>query len=200
MERVRNPLTTRKTILEASFDEIYLKGFQASSVNNIIKKTRLTKGAFFHHFPTKLKLGYTVVDETLTEMTQRVWLDPFEKIEDPIQALEEMFLGRIKAFQESPVILGCPLNNLAQEMSPIDEGFRQRIQQLFELWIGGFSDGLAQGQEKNYISGQIDCDLTAFTLVSLMEGLFSLAKSSQNIKILKKGRQAFKIYLESLKP
>jgi TetR/AcrR family transcriptional regulator, transcriptional repressor for nem operon len=200
MERVRNPRTTRKIILEAGFEEIYLKGFQASSVNNIIKKTRLTKGAFFHHFATKLKLGYTVVDETLREMTQLVWIDPLEKNEDPIQALEEMFLGRIEAFQDAPVILGCPLNNLAQEMSPIDEGFRQRVQQLFELWIGGFSDGLARGQGKNYISKQIDCDLTAFTLVSLMEGLFSLAKSSQDIKILKKGQQAFKTYLESLKP
>ncbi len=63
-----------------------------------------------------------------------------------------------------------------------------------------YSDGLARGQEKNYISKQIDCDLTAYTLVSFLEGLFGLAKNSQDIKVLKKGRQAFKTYLKSLKP
>ncbi len=199
MGRVRDPIATRKTILEASFEEIYVKGYQASSVNNILKKTQLTKGAFFHHFSTKLMLGYAVVDETLTDVTKLFWIDPFDSIEDPVIALEEMFLERVRTFQEAQIILGCPLNNLAQEMSPIDEGFRERIQNTFELWINGFAKGLEKGKINNYISEEIDSHLTAFTLVSLIEGLFSLAKSSQDLKILEKGHKSFKSYLDSLR-
>ena len=41
----------------------------------------------------------------------------------------------MKVLEGSPLNLGCPLNNLAQEMSPLDEGFRTRTQQVFELWM-----------------------------------------------------------------
>lgn len=199
MGRVRDPIITRKTILEAGFEEIYLKGYQASSVNNILKKTRLTKGAFFHHFSTKLKLGYAVVEETLTDVTRQFWIDPFDEFDDPLAALEKMFSDRITMFRNAPVILGCPLNNLAQEMSPIDEGFRIRIQQVFEYWIKGFADGLEKGKLNGTIAKDVDSQLTAFTLVALVEGLFCLAKSSQNIEILEKGKQSFGAYLESLR-
>ena len=48
--------------------------------------------------------------------------------------------------------LGCPLNNLAQEMAPVDEGFRSRIETLYRDWRRGLAKALRQGQH----SGSID--------------------------------------------
>ena len=58
----RQPDLTRQRILEASFAEIHRQGFQAASVANILTTTGLTKGALYHHFPSKKDLGLAVID------------------------------------------------------------------------------------------------------------------------------------------
>ena len=67
-KRTRNSERTRNHILEKAFDEIYRQGFQGVSIDKIVENTQLTKGAFYHHFPTKNNLGYALVDESLREM------------------------------------------------------------------------------------------------------------------------------------
>lgn len=200
MIRTRDPKTTRHSILQSSFEEIYFKGFQAASVNNIIKKTKLTKGAFFHHFKTKLDLGYAVVEELLTALTFQIWIEPFKGDDNTISVLEEMYLGRITAFKNAPAILGCPLNNLSQEMSPIDDGFRERIQRVFELWINGFAEALENGKQAGVVSNGINSQLTAFTLISMIEGAISIAKGTQDIKFMDQGLLSYRNYLQLLKP
>ena len=64
-EKIRDLLRTRGELLNAAFMEIFTNGFQGVSVDKIIAKTGLTKGAFFHQFPSKLDLGYALVDEVL---------------------------------------------------------------------------------------------------------------------------------------
>lgn len=56
---------------------------------------------------------------------------------------------------------GCPLNNLAQEMSTLDEGFRQRIEDSFTLWIDALAEVLEEAKTKNYISKNTDCQSVA---------------------------------------
>jgi AcrR family transcriptional regulator len=56
---------TRLKILQAAFDEFYKWGFQAASLNHIVESARATKGALFHHFKGKNKLGYALLDEFL---------------------------------------------------------------------------------------------------------------------------------------
>jgi AcrR family transcriptional regulator len=60
---IRHPLTrfTRDKLLKAAFEEIYRRGFQAASLDTILAKAGVTKGALYHHFPDKGALGYAVV-------------------------------------------------------------------------------------------------------------------------------------------
>ena len=122
---------TRSALLAAAFEEIYKYGFQAASVANIVKRTHLTKGAFFHHFPDKKSLGYAVVDEVIAKMIRSQWVAPLRESRDPLTTIADEFEKGIEMLAQAPVNLGCPLNNLAQEMSPVDEGFRQRTAGVF---------------------------------------------------------------------
>src|ERR1041385_2107660 len=64
----RDKEITRARLLQAGFDEVYAHGFQAASIDRILERLDLTKGAFFHHFPTKQAFGYALVDETIADM------------------------------------------------------------------------------------------------------------------------------------
>ena len=57
--------------------------------------------------------------------------------------------------------LGCPLNNLAQEMSNIDEGFRQRLETIVAQWRSILSQALRRGQSEGTVRTDLDADATA---------------------------------------
>ena len=198
MTRVRNAPGTRKALLEAGFGEIRLHGFQAAGIERILRQTGLTKGAFFHHFPTKKDLGYAVVDEVVAGMITRQWVTPLAETDAPLETMAQAFAGGIAVLETESPILGCPLNNIAQEMSPIDAGFQQRTQAVFDLWLAAFRFALANGQRAGSVRQEVDPDHVAFALVAQIEGTLSLAKNAQNPAALRIGLEGFRRYLAEL--
>ena len=67
---------TRELLLGAAAREIHAHGFQAASLSRILAETGVTKGALYHHFPSKLALGYAVVDECYAPRLRKHWIDP----------------------------------------------------------------------------------------------------------------------------
>ena len=116
---------TRKQLLLAAFEEIYRVGFQAASLQKILLRTGVTKGALYHHFPSKQALGHAVVDEIISVMLREQWIRPLETSTTPLLTMRQMILDAGSRMTGEDVRLGCPLNNLAQEMAPVDEGFRE---------------------------------------------------------------------------
>jgi AcrR family transcriptional regulator len=118
-------------LLQAAFQEVYHSGFQGSDLEAILDRAGVTKGALYHHFENKEALGYAVVDEVLATMMRDKWLRPLEHAKNPIDALARI----VRSTSTKPEWLrrGCPINNLAQEMSPLDEGFRRRLATLVRI-------------------------------------------------------------------
>jgi AcrR family transcriptional regulator len=139
--------TTRQRIVRIAFEEFYRYGFQAGSLNRIVEETGLTKGALFHHFAGKQELGYAVVDEVIWPQFKATWIDPLEQSADPIRDTKRLL--RQMADQGPSICIsltqGCPVNNLAQEMSPLDEGFRQRLEKIYMAWRLALKTALANG-------------------------------------------------------
>ncbi len=199
LKRHRNAARTRQAILQAAFAEMYQHGFQAASVANILKSTHLTKGAFFHHFPTKRALGYAVVDEVIAEMVRGQWVVPLSQSDDPLGTILAEFERGIEGLLSMSVNLGCPLNNLAQEMSPLDPGFQQRTQHVFEMWVDCFAQAIGRGQARGQIKPEVQARETALMLVAQIEGLLSLSKYSQQGDVLRIGAQNLRAYFQTLR-
>ena len=96
--------------------------------------------------------------------------------------------------------LGCPLNNLAQEMSPIDEAFRQTIEQVFQMWREGLAKALRRGQAAGNVRQNLDPDTVAAFLVAAIEGAIGTAKNAQRAKLLSACLRSLVEYIESLRP
>jgi TetR/AcrR family transcriptional repressor of nem operon len=193
----QNP--TRRKILESAYQQIHRNGFQAASLNPILARTGVTKGALYHHFPNKRALGYAVLDELIKEMVMQFWLRPLDNCSDPIDALKRRIREAGKSISKEDVLLGCPLNNLCLEMSPIDDGFRQRVNQIYEFWREGFARAFRTGQANGTVSARIDpMDCATFTVAALA-GCRSLAKNAQSRELLTAcGRNLIR-YLETLR-
>lgn len=198
---VRNPDQTRQRLLEAAFDEIYQRGYQGMRVDDVLKRTGLQKGAFYHHFNSKHALGCAVLDEVInSEMSER-WVQGLEHCDDPIPAIEHIIDDLIAAeTSEDEVILGCPLNNLAQEMSAQDDEFCQRVRGIFEQWIELLTQAFVRGQTAGTIRKDIDPQAVSLYLVASFEGCIGLAKATQKMDTFLTCRQQISHYLKSLQP
>ncbi|MFC1573627.1 TetR family transcriptional regulator C-terminal domain-containing protein [Candidatus Latescibacterota bacterium] len=197
MNKSYKNISTRHRILVTAFREIHRKGFRATSVNDILEKCKLTKGAFYYHFKKKLSLGYAIVDELVRDIIYEVWLQPLETCENPIDCLIDMLISA--KIDKNMVFEGCPLNNLAVEMAPIDEGFRQRLNHVYEMWITVIAGSLSRGIHHRQIRPDIDTYETAAFIVASMAGCRSLAKNAQSTDLLTLCHNSLMLYFESLR-
>jgi TetR/AcrR family transcriptional regulator, transcriptional repressor for nem operon len=199
--RTRQPDVTRDKLLTAAFDEIYRRGFQAASLDTILAQAGVTKGALYHHFPDKAALGYAVVDEVVKDLLLQRWLGLLQQqAGDPLTKLQRVLRHRAAELTADELELGCPLNNLAQEMSPLDERFRRVVNATFELWRNGFAEALRRGQTRGSVRREIDAKKVAGFVVAAIEGSYGLAKSAQSAPMLRSNLELLSDYLDTLRP
>jgi len=191
---------TRSKILMAAFDEIYHRGFQAASLSNIIKKTDTTKGALYHHFKSKKELGYAVLDEVIYTTLKANWIDPIKNTDDPIIIIQKILVESGNQMTEEDIRLGCPLNNLSQEMSPIDEGFRKRITKIYAEWQDSIESAVERGKAVGNIRKDTNSKQIGMLFVATLEGCLGMAKSTQSLETLMSCGHGLIEQLELLKP
>ena len=205
MSRAYRPDETRRQILEAAYGVIHRHGFQAAGLNDILALTGVTKGAMYHHFPGKMALGYAVIDELVKDYVEDWWLAPLDGAdgdgdEDPLAALARTIQNNMTERVPEIHHLGCPLNNLAQEMSPIDGGFRQRIEELYRNWRKRLSRALTKGQHAGTVAATVDTDEAATLIIGAIQGAFSQAKSAQSMAPFHDCMAGLNRYLMGLRP
>lgn len=191
---------TRNKILMAAFEEIHYRGFQAASLNNILKNTGITKGALYHHFKNKLDLGYAVVDEVIYETVRKNWIEPLNGTDDPLTTLQNILIESSTQMTREDVIQGCPLNNLSLEMSPIDEGFRERISLVYDAWQKAIEEACERGKLAGNFHTGTDCKQLSLLFVVTIEGCMGYSKSTQSLETLMNCGKSLISQLELLRP
>jgi TetR/AcrR family transcriptional regulator, transcriptional repressor for nem operon len=199
--RKREPGITREKLLAAAFDEIYRRGFQAASLDTILAKAGVTKGALYHHFPDKRALGFAVIDNMVRKLLLERWLGVLNRQPgDPLTAIQGMLRERTVRLTDHEVEFGCPLNNLAQEMSPLDESFRRRVSATYDRWIAGFGKVLKKGQSEGSVRRDLNPRQVATFLVGAIEGSFGLAKSARSEAMLRSNLEVLSRLVDGLRP
>jgi TetR/AcrR family transcriptional repressor of nem operon len=125
------------------------------------------------------------------------WVQPFQNVDDPIDALIRAVRG-IRV-QPKDVCGGCELNNLAQEMSPLDAGFRKRLETIFDAWRDAVASVLREGQAHGSVRRDVEPHDAAGLLIAMVEGYGSLAKNAQDPKVMKAGITNIVSWLQSLR-
>src|ERR1043165_1579485 len=93
--RPRDGRQTREVILEAATGLMHLKGYQATTLDDVLRESGVGKGNFYYYFKSKEDLGYAIVDQIITAFLERT-LDPcFSDPATPRLAQIRCFFGRV---------------------------------------------------------------------------------------------------------
>jgi TetR/AcrR family transcriptional repressor of nem operon len=170
-------IDTRGEILQKNFEAMRLYGFQGLRTDKVIAQMGITKGAFYHYFKDKLNVGYAVVDELIAPSYISTWKNLSTQGVHVIDAISNTLRCIAGYSNQETIHLGCPLNNLIQEMSPLDEGFNKRLSSILNEERKMIRQGIEGGIADGTILADTDADaLTLFILASL-EGSYAIGKS-----------------------
>ncbi len=177
-------MSKKQEIISIAREIIHSKGYQATSINDILHAANIGKGQFYHYFSSKYDLGLAVVEDLIQEWDRQLIVDILQSTEEPKAKLNKMLDWAITFHAEMEKKPGCPIGNLAIEMSEHDETFRVRIQQFFERWIGAIEAALDEMIKQNQLDSTTDTQKSAQAMVAMIEGGILLMKNQQNIHFL----------------
>lgn len=193
--------TAREALLDAAFSEMYLHGYRAAGIEEILTQSGVSKGALYHHFGNKQGLGYAVVEERVRPLVRERYIKPFRESSDPPQALRRMGERMEDELMKAGILQrGCPLNNLIQEMSGVDDGFRQRLASILSEWRDTIANGLRGGQAAGTVNRKANPDEAGTFIVAALMGAVGFAKNAQDVLPFETCRRVLEVYVETLRP
>ncbi len=183
--------TTRKNILEKAFALIYKNGYQATSIDEIIATTQVTKGALYYHFKSKDDMGLAMIKEILYMVTTSNILKALDATKSPQSEIYGMMNSLLNNTTFFKIEYGCPIVNLIEEMAPLDTKFAKELRKLFVQWKKQIIDYLDEAKKTNIIKDNIDSEQVAVFILIGYNGARNLGK------IL--GKSSYNSYLKELK-
>lgn len=183
---------TRLTILHKAFELIYTKGYQTTSVDEIIATTQVTKGAFYYHFKNKDEMGVAIIEEILKPTMQEHFIKPTEVSQNPIEDFYNMISYLLLQDPFLQVKYGCPVGNLTQEMTPWNTKFSEALTELVNLWKTTIINSIEKGKESGLIRKDVIGEQVAFFILSGYWGIRNFGK-------LQNDNSVYLVYLEELR-
>jgi Transcriptional regulator len=190
---------TRLTILQKAFDLIYVKGYQTTSVDEIIATTQVTKGAFYYHFKTKDEMGLAIINELLKPTFKKTFIDPLGNDDHPLDNIYELMYSILMENEILKVEYGCPASNFTQEMAPWNIDFTKALNELSRQWENAMVEAIEKGKQTGIISKDADAKGIAVWVMSGYWGVRNLGKLENNKSVYLTYLKQLKAYLNSFK-
>ena len=199
--KVREGRSTREAILEAASRLIHVHGYNHTSLDDVLRESGVGKGNFYYYFKSKEDLGYAILDQIIGSFLERTLEPCFADPEGQALAQIRCFLDRLLEMQRAGnCVGGCPLGNLAAELSDVHEGFRARLASVFGAWRERLTEVLRTAQSRGTVDGTCRPEAVADFLVASLEGAILLAKLTKDIAVMEQCVAETKRYLSLFEP
>jgi TetR/AcrR family transcriptional repressor of nem operon len=200
--RTRDPEKTRERILDAAQELILDHGFGSTTVEAVVTRAGITKGAFFHHFGSKADLAralverYSRMDRELLEQNidraRKLSNDPLQQLLILLGLYEEMFESMAEPFP------GCLFASYIYEHKLFDEGTLGVLRESTLMWrdvVRGMLEKVAAAYPPRV---PVDLESLADTVYALTEGSFIMTKTLGDKSLLARHTRHLRTYLELL--
>ena len=190
---------TRLMILQKAFELIYVKGYQTTSIDDIIATTQVTKGAFYYHFKTKDEMGLAIINEILKPTLTNSFIEPLQTEENPLDAIYNLMDNLLMKNDFLKVEYGCPASNFTQEMTPWNSEFNKALNELTQEWTKAITATIERGKKNGTIRKDVNAKQVTIFVMSGYWGIRNLGKLENSKKVYISYLKQLKIYLDSLK-
>jgi TetR/AcrR family transcriptional repressor of nem operon len=187
---------TRERLLAEAMRLFWEKGYNSTSVAEILREAGANSGSLYHFFATKQDLLVGVL-ERYRDRIEPMLLEPvWRGIDDPIERVFALLDGYRRLLVESDFRLGCPIGNLALEIAEPDPAVRDVIAQNFEAWTDALERCFVDAGRR--LPADADRRALACFALTTMEGGVMLARAHRRIQPFDDAVDRFRDYLKRL--
>lgn len=170
-------------ILDAAARLIARQGFKQTSIEDVIKASGLCgKSHFYHHFKSKEELGHLVLNRSFERFGERGLAILREPLIDPLERLSLFIDSIVVAQAERGCAGGSPFCGVAAEMADAHEGFRARIDSVFESWAEQIRSLLEEARGR--LRDDVDADRVARFVIATLEGAVLMTRVKREITVM----------------
>jgi len=195
---MKKAAATRLHLLQQAFELIYRKGYQATSIDDILATTKVTKGAFYYHFKNKDEMGLAIINELLKPILATSFIEPLQSAENPLDAIYNLMHGLLLENDFLKVEFGCPAANLTQEMTPWNADFSSVLSELTQQWSELMTSVLEKGKQTGVVRKDVEAAQVTLFVMSGYWGVRNFGKLANSKAVYLPYLKELKSYLHSL--
>jgi AcrR family transcriptional regulator len=168
MQSVKSGKETKEKITQEAIKLFVHRGYNATTIDNIVKKVGLTKGAFYTHFESKAKLLLSIVDRYKSCSVDEVVRLVLESKGDAIATLNQVITFNSR-FAEQNQDLCVFLTFLSTELKGNGE-FQPALKAVYKVYTDCVAKLIQEGIDQGLLKKGLDPQLVALTFVGLHGG------------------------------
>lgn len=170
----------RQAILDAGADLVHLQGFNRTGLAEILETAQVPKGSFYFYFKSKEDFGLALIDQYVAMAQERIGSVLQGQDRPPLERLRAMYAANRERYDAGGCMRGCPIGNLAQEMSDVSPALRQRLQQALDGIVGLLAGVLDEAVQRGDLPADLDTRQTAAFLLDAWEGALLRMKAEKS--------------------
>ena len=168
----------------------------ATGVAQILKESKANSGSLYYFFPSKEDLLVAVLEKYQALLEPRVLKPAFERVDDPIERLFAVLEGYRLLLEATDFELGCPIGNLALEVSNSQAAARRLIIKNFKAWCDAIRRLIEDAADR--LPQDVEAAALATHVLATMEGSVMLARAYRSFEPFDQAINQLKDYIGRL--
>jgi TetR/AcrR family transcriptional repressor of nem operon len=143
INQVAGPPDTRTRLVLTAMQLFWEKGYNSTSIADVLQTAKVNSGSLYHFFPGKADLLVAVLDMYHDGIGAMLLEPAWEGVEDPIDRIFALLARYRQSLADTECFYGCPIGSLALELHEPDLAVRERLAKNFAAWIDAIENCLA---------------------------------------------------------
>jgi TetR/AcrR family transcriptional regulator, transcriptional repressor for nem operon len=175
-----NPRPTKGKLVEAARLLFWEKGYEGTSLQEVVAKANVRAGSLYYFFRTKEDLLLAVLDNYVELLWPAVIQPAFGRTTDPIERIFSILNGYREGLIYTGFAHGCPIGNLALEVSDEYPRAREKIARNFAGWRKWIRNCLVEAAGR--LPANVDGERLATFVLTVMEGAVMQARAHHSLE------------------
>lgn len=193
---VNAPLDVRTRIVMAAMELFWAKGFNSTSIADILSRTQLNAGSLYHVFPGKQDVLIAVLEAYRDGIEENLLAPAWEGVDDPIERIFALLAPYRWMILETDCTYGCPIGSLALELHEADPVVRELLAVNFANWAGAVERCLEAAGDR--LPADLDRRALGEFVLTTMEGGVMQARTHRDVRYFDRSVGALRDHFDML--
>jgi TetR/AcrR family transcriptional regulator, transcriptional repressor for nem operon len=163
----------------AAMELFWAKGFQSTSISDILSRTQVHSGSLYHFFPGKQQLLLAVLEAYRDGIEEWLLNPAWAGVDDPRDRIFALLNGYRTQLVGTDFFYGCPIGSLALELHEPDPEVRDLLAINFRNWAKAVEGCLEAMGDR--LPATTDRARLAEFILTVMEGAIMQSRTHRDI-------------------